>query len=245
MFSALPGYEPSVGGSAEPPTAVKLLMHFDGPAGSQTFVDSAGGLVFTADDANQTIQPAQAIFGSGGLDLPTINGISATWPPYLSLASKFTIELIWNTGASISGAQRLVSANNGPYPYNDQSLFLTVDAGVLIWYAGRYGYTDTKYAFPEFTFAPNSTYRIAISRDSSNVLRVFVNGVVSATTYTTTIDWTHVGRPLQIGSSHNYPPSYDQFPGNIPVNGIDELRITQDCLYTASYTPATAAFPNP
>lgn len=223
-----------------------VLLHFDGTPGSQVFVDEFNGLTFTADDSNQTLATAAAVFGATGLSLPTANGISAVWPPYLDLSTKFTIEFIWKTGSSPnSGYVRILCSNQDTSsPFSDQLMFLTVNSGVLAMYTGVYGSADTSMTFPDFTFAANTAYRIALTRDASNVVRAFKDGVISASTYTTATNWNHVGKKLQIGSSHNSasPFSGDQFNGTQGVGGIDELRISDECLYTASYTPASTAF---
>lgn len=221
-----------------------VLLHFDGAPGAQTFVDEVNGLVFAADDADQTLETSKAAFGATGLSLPTVNGISTTWPSYVNLSGPFTIEFVWKTPASLSGDIRFVCANNGPTPTGDRMMFFYCSSGVLSWYSGVYGSIDSHYAFSDLTFAPNTTYRVAISRDESDVIRAFKNGVASSSTYTDGSDWTHVGRPLQIGSSHNSvsPFTGDQFAGTTATGGIDELRISDTGLYTENYTPDTEAF---
>lgn len=217
----------------------KLLLHFEGTPGAQTFTDSSGnGLVFTADDASPVLATAEAVFGSTGLALPTKDkGIRATWPSYLDLSGEFTIEGRWHSPSSLTGFGRFLMSDAGGVSGDHQFYLLPADGSIWL-YDGVYGVSDTWIKFTDLAFTADSTHAWAITRDSSNVIRAFIDGVVSAVTATNATDWTHVGRPLQIGAA-------DIGAGDIGMRGMDEIRISDACLYTTTYTPATSPFPDP
>lgn len=88
------------------------------------------------------------------------------------------------------------------------------------------------------------TYSIAVSinyvdqfNQPTNPIRLFVDGVLQATTFNTLSNGSN---PLHIGGAPGDPTL-----GTFWLNAtIDELRVTEQVLYTANYTPETSPFPN-
>ena len=85
------------------------------------------------------------------------------------------------------------------------------------------------------TIANNTWYHIAVSLDSSNNLKAFINGtqIGSTTTFTNNINQTI----LRMGSAR-IDAGYD---GN---GYMDEIRVSNTARYTANFTAPTAAFTN-
>lgn len=85
------------------------------------------------------------------------------------------------------------------------------------------------------TVSLNTWHHIAITRDSSNVCRVFYDGSVAPTTYTKS-GLVGDDSTFNIGASNS--ATYDF------LGFIDEVRISNICRYTTSFTPSTTAFTN-
>lgn len=78
---------------------------------------------------------------------------------------------------------------------------------------------------------------VAVSRDSEGVVRIFVNGVLSATGSTTnnfTVDYATIGET-------RYPPSSSSIYNSTTY--IDNIRLTYACRYIEDFTPSTSAYP--
>ncbi len=116
----------------------------------------------------------------------------------------------------------------------------------------RYNYLGTRnivfytYAYSDSTPYLNSTTtqltenewnHVAITRDNSDNMRLFINGVLANEQLNQVRNITNNNAyPLAIGKQHTYSSAYTQ--GN-----MDEIRITKGVArYTANFTPPTEAF---
>jgi len=219
-----------------PASPTKVLLHFDGTSGTQTFTDSAPvPNTWTPTQGTTVISATTAVLGNAGLLAATSgDGIYTPFPSGLSMAGKFTIVFRWicPSGFDSSKVYRFVTAigDTGTFP-----IIFYIVGGVISWYTGQYGFGISHIDFTDFSFAAGETYAIALSRDSSNVVRCAVNGVVSSVTGTTTNNYTQAsGVDLYIGLYALATPD--------PINGVDELLISTDCLFTANYTVQTTEF---
>lgn len=216
----------------------QVLLHFDGSDGARTFTDSApAGSVWTPATATTHLSTAAAVFGTAALVGGTDgDGITTPWPAGLDLSGPFTIAARWKcpAGFSGSGTYRFLSSMTGSS--GDHILTTFVDGGVLQWYQGVYGTSDGRIQFNDFPpFVAGNTYAIAFSRDSSNVIRCAVNGVVSTVSAVDATDYTKASTTLCVGVLDKAGP-------NSAFGAIDELMVSTDCLFTANYTVQTAQF---
>jgi hypothetical protein len=207
--------------------STKLLCHFDGANGTTTTTDDAGHTLTMAGTAK--LSTAYATFGSASLlcDGSASGGVTtgiSTDFNFLSSSSPWTIEFVANPTATPASYSSLVQANAGAAAGIDircSGAALVVDNG-----------TNSSGISIANTFVAGTKVVIAVTCDSTN-LRVFTNGTLQSTT---AVQGYGTPNQVQIGYGPNNS-SLTGFPGY-----IDELRISNVCRYTASYTPATAAF---
>lgn len=88
--------------------------------------------------------------------------------------------------------------------------------------------------FGTTTWATNTWYHLAVTRNSSNSITVWVNGVSKGSATDSKAFFSSSATPL-IGRS-SYDTNAD-FPGY-----LDEIRISSTCRYTTGFTPDTAGF---
>jgi PKD repeat protein len=212
--------------AAPPDDSTVFLLHFEGTPGTQTFVDSGIlGLTFTPADGGVTLV-ADPRVGSTSARFANSNGISTPWPGSFSMAGEFTIEFSWKP-TDLSVKQILVSSASGGLA-GDHMMIVLFDGGHLQWYQGAYGQSDTRAAFPDLAIVANEWNDIAITRDRYGIVRAYLGGVCSTTTYVDTTDYTHTGHVITVGGLNA--------PGSSPATyELDEVRLASICLYTANY----------
>ena len=224
-------------------SSVSLLLHMNGSNGSTTFTDSSSNAHTVTANGNAQISTAQSKFGGASAyfdgDGDHINaGSSASFAFGIG---PFTVECFVRFAAlpgfnMISGivgtAPSLFFAGNDTWWLGINNI-----SGENNLYLGRHGDTAINARTP-WTPALNTWYHIAATRDASNVVRLFIDGV--SQTVTSTNNW-HLADLSRTGTL---------FAGVIATpyyfNGyIDELRITKGVArYTASFTARTAPFPD-
>ena len=211
---------------------VKMLIS----ANSGTIVDYALGATitqnYTAPGASLVTSPilysAYSIYNTGG----------ARW----SLASnaarqctgEFTFEWFWRSASTTAAT-----------PYEVAWMIDPINAAIgnII---GQIGTTNSNrwsinsYSGSNYNFTTSSAYdqtwhHIAFTRDSSNVIRFFYDGILYGTTVTTSISNSFQNLMIFGGSGGG-----DNFS-----NGYwDQLRLTVGvCRYTSTFTPPTGLFP--
>ncbi|MEY2653678.1 MAG: hypothetical protein RLZZ524_706 [Pseudomonadota bacterium] len=212
--------------------SVSTLLHLD----TSPVVDVAGTPKTYTLNGGAAIG-ATAKFGAGGLSLTGGNSYIST-PYHIDFdngTGQFTIEFYVRFN-SFSAAQTPWSRASGSFGVTRESALSMASNVEWHFYYGIRGTSSTILTFTVPTMAINTWYKVAITRDASNVIRLFLDGTPSANTYT---DSTNLdgGLPLYIGAF---------YAGSIinPMDGfIDEFRWTKGvCRYNASYTVPTEDF---
>jgi Concanavalin A-like lectin/glucanases superfamily len=212
---------------------VVLLCHFDGTNGSTTFIDSSSFAVsLSQTGAGRSLTTAQQQFGTASLasanDSGTVQGpIGTAWQ---FGAGQFTVEAFVRPTSALSGVRGIVtqwaaSTNLG--------WFLGFNGNTLNFFYSTTG-TDNPAVSGAYTPTLNSWVHIAADRDVSNVLRVYANGAVIASS---TVSATF------FNSTQNLRVSNDGAGTRGFVGQIDEVRITKGVArYGGAFTPPTVPF---
>ena len=212
-------------------SSVSLLMNFNSD------FSNAGSYSGSFSAANSAaVSSAQTEFGAKSLDIDNgSQGIGAG--PYLttspgsalSQSGEFTEEL-WLYPVVLSGPGDMVF---GGYKLTSGALnFAMSTAGRLV--VQKYG-TGKILGGTSVTCVAGEWQHVAMTRDSSNVIRVFRNGVVDSTTTTDAANAT-ASVAFNLGS------------GGVAGYGIrafiDEYRRTEGvCRYTENFAPPITTFP--
>jgi len=213
-----------------------LLLHCDGTNGSKVFPDGSPSAKTVTANGNAAISTAQSKFG----------GASALFDgtgDYLTVADSadwnfgtgpFTVECWCRLNAVNSGNIALigqwatgVAADSSWFLYFNNSflLFRIMQAGGSI--------TDISVAA---TLGTSSWFHVAVDRDGSGTVRLYVNGTpYSPTAYTSAL--LDVPTPLSIGRISSSFTTHD-------LNGyLDEIRVSKGVArYAGAFTVQTAPF---
>jgi hypothetical protein len=207
-------------------SSVSLLLHADGTNGSTTFPDNSPIAHTLTANGNAQVSTTLPKFGTGSLLLDG-SGDDLSIPASTSLA--------FGTGSFTMEAFIKTTAFQSCYIFG-QRAFGGFHMGVLA--DGRFfGISPAlnSIAEPSVSMVEGTWYHVAYTRDTSSIVRIFVNGVVRASN-TNTEDGSATGTSYvgQTGFNDRY------FNGR-----IDELRLTKGvCRYTADFTPPIDPFPN-
>ena len=216
---------PVIGGVSYTPAAdpeysnVQLLLHCNGTNGSTTFTDSSQNGLTVAANGNAQISTAQSKFGGASAYFDGANStISLQDSALITGTGQFTIEM-WFYASSTDGGLVRSSNFNGGYE------LIHLNSELKFW---AYNSGDVLVAT-----APslNAWHHVAVTRDASNVLRMFVDGTLvdSATNFTENL----YRNTLAIGTSRTNFYNFDGY--------IDDFRLTTGVArYTAAFTPPTA-----
>lgn len=216
--------------------SVKLLLGFEGAnasTGAPGMTDESPAAHGTATifAAPAQISTAQSKFGSSSLSLNGTSGCSITFPDSNDWdfgTGQFTIEGFFRFSAAPSNT----------------TLITQWPGGWALWFLGGQLFLRTP-SGDSATYTPtitlNQWYHIAVDRDGSSTLRIYIDGVMRVKHVTFTINMTGSTSVLAVGSL--LPGGFSGFD----LNGfVDELRITKGVARYASdagYTVPTAAFP--
>ena len=85
-------------------------------------------------------------------------------------------------------------------------------------------------------FTLNQWQHVAITRDTSNNIRGFINGTQVGSTQTSNTSFNANTGRLRLGQSISGSSSFDGY--------IDEFRVTLKARYTSNFAAPTAAFPD-
>lgn len=210
-----------------------LLVHMDGTEGSTTFIDDIGvdrSAKGISAIGNAQVVTSQSQFGGAGMYLDGTGDRLTVWDPIDIGTDPFTIEF-WLRPLTNSGTQTF---------YDDRPSSGVGENNIRFYKLGTalYYYTTTNRITANNAIPSTLTwYHVAVSRDSSNVVRMFVNGTQVGGTYTDTASKSSNYSNFYIGSDHQFNQYY--------VNGwMDEFRISNVARYTSSFTPPTSAFTN-
>jgi hypothetical protein len=223
-------------GSGASPGVVACLLHFDGTG--STFTDATGKTCTAFGTATQSA--TQSVFGGKALDLSTGAGRVqvADSTDFDFGTGAFLIEWrerrtsnagfqnSWSRGYNLAGGMFLQSFPSGS---GTRALYFVDGSGVA------------KQILNIGGFALNQWVAMAIQRDTSGVIRVFLDGVQSALVGPTADTALSLGlrAAFCIGADSASSFSHNGF--------IDEFRVQKGVApYTGSgYTPAASAFTYP
>ncbi len=216
-----------------PPTNItntSLLLNFTNggiiDATSKNVLETVG---------NAQISTTQSKFGGSSVYLDGSASYLRSYDPNkagIFGTGQFTVEcFIYPTSLSQGGSYGTIVATL--YPSAGWQFVLVDSTGVLRW--DTFGVTVNS---SSNAISANTWQHIAVTRDSSNVLRLFVNGTQVSTNTTVTENYSTSGW-LGVGYSQNSGSNDRYFRGY-----IDDLRITKGyARYTTNFTAPTVAFP--
>jgi hypothetical protein len=208
----------------------RLLCHFDGTNGFTGFYDVGGGHTLAATSV--TVNTTAPKFGTGSGDFTATNAarIDTGNAADFNIGNQpFTIEaqayFTSTTGLFALVSQWDSSANNG--------WWLGMNGGVLTFFYSTTG-SDAPSLTASFSPTLNTWYHIAIERDASNVLRLYVNGVVR-NSVTVTATFYASTRNCLIGNDYILTRGF--------TGHLDEVRVTIGLAqYGGAFTPPSAPF---
>jgi hypothetical protein len=212
---------------------VTLLLGFEDGNGATTFADASNSAFTVTGQSGAAVTTSQSKFGGGSLDIPGTTGAQrgeiaqATNSGFAFGSGNFCIEC-WARYISGQGTPtwHMLDANQ------------TGTARFLL----RYNASSLRFEFflngsslftPSYTWTSGNWVHVAVTRENAT-WRMFADGsqIGTATDSSTMNTGTTA---LYIGNSDNN----DGFGGQ-----FDEIRFVKgEAVYTASFTPPTAAFP--
>jgi hypothetical protein len=215
---------------------VKLLLDLDGTNGSTTYTDFSSSPATMTGAGGASISTTRSVYGGASLFLDGINGRVNSNRQIAIGANAFTLEAhIRPTGAQTG---RIVSAQNSTTT-NAVFSFRADSTGALsLTLRNSAGGGTVTLTTATGLIAMNDTVfpHVAVTRDGSGRIDIWINGTsVANTTSTTNPDLA--GNTYMIGSQY---ASAEWFKGY-----IDNLRLTEGvCRYTSTFTPPAAAYPH-
>jgi hypothetical protein len=206
-----------------------FLMHANGTDASTFFEDDNGvrqqkGITAVGnaqvDTAQSKFGGASALFDGTGDYLEIYNATPIG-------TETFTIDY-WVRAASTASTPTLVDLRSGAGDTTGYSDYINSNGKLVVFMNNSDRITSTT------TINTNTWYHIAIVRDSSNNIKLYINGTNEGSSY---------------NFSNNMTSSYYRIGNNIiaanGLNGhIDEIRISNSARYTTTFTPSTTPFVN-
>lgn len=213
-----------------------LLMHMDGFAGDDTFLDDTGvrtyvspDFLYVANSIEGEYDTSQKKFGTSSWynkdEYTALQLHQTDWSDGVG-TGEFTIEMwVRRETKSDNTDYWLVNANN-----NETGLYYDVSANSL-----KFS-TEGIDRITGGSLNTNTWYHVAVTRDSSNNTKLFINGTQSGSTTTANDrNWANV----------NYWAFFGDTAGDSGFKGhIDEMRISTVARYTSNFTAPSAAFTN-
>jgi hypothetical protein len=202
---------------------VSLLLHMDGANGSTTFTDNSASARTVTAVGNAQISTTQSQFGGAAAYFDgTGDYLSLSGGMPSGTGTAFTIEC-WIRLDDLSAYRSITRTNggldigvqpNGLINCDQTSVGIIANSATGVITAGTW-------------------YHIAVTRDTSNSYKIYVNGtqVASATNAFSVTAATTIGYSAYSGSHY--------FKGY-----IDDFRVTNALRYVSNFTPPASAFPN-
>lgn len=214
---------------------VSLLLPFDGANNSTTFTDFSVNALAITPIADAKISTAQSKFGGASAYFDgTGDYLTVADNPANALGlGDFTIEC-WINFSALPGTNQVMGIANtmsSMFAANTTMWWLGLEnsAGTNRLRLGRHG-NGLVYAYTNWTPSLNTWYHIAVTRSSSSVISIFIDGVSQSVT-TSGSNWANnfsATTIFSIGSGATF----------LTFNGyIDDFRITKAARYTSSFTP--------
>jgi hypothetical protein len=214
------------------------MLAMDGANNSTTFIDSSQNALAVTAVADAKISTAQSKFGGSAAYFDGTGD-------YLTVANNavnafglgdFTIEC-WVNFSALPGSNLNMSIANtmtstGSATFTHWWVGINNNAGTNRLYLGRHG-NGAVFAYVNWTPALNTWYHIAVTRSSSSVISMFIDGVSQSVT-TSGSNWAN-------NFSSTGILSIGLVATALTFNGyIDDFRLTRAARYTASFTPPAA-----
>ena len=230
----------SIGAAAENPDLYTvLLVHADGMHGGVIFTDKSTyehRLYPTA----ATVTTTYSKFGNGAISVAATSGAGIEVRNQIDFwfsTGQFTVEawIYFPTAPSTSG-KKAILANWGA-GLASWWLGLENTTNKLTFYMSVDGTAQTVTLDYAVTWAAGTWYHVAVDRGGSNVVRLYLDGAVVAST-TSAIDLFYtLAQNTRIGQDNDGSPF-----GSV----IDEVRVSKGIArYAGAFTPRIEAFPNP
>ena len=203
---------------------VSLMLSMDGANNSTTFIDSSQNALAVTAVGNTKISTDQSKFGGASAYFDgTGDYLSFTGGMPSGAGTEFTIEC-WVRLDDLAD-YRVITRKVGGIDF-----YVAPDGSISVGRSGVVGIAASATGL----IAAGTWYHIAVTRDTSNNYKIYVNGtqVASGTNSFSVTAATTIGFPAFSG------PHY--FKGY-----IDDFRVTNALRYTANFTPPTAPLPLP
>lgn len=244
FFSDLPAVGGGGGGAGINPDFANVSLLLKTSSGSP--VDATGNFTSIAMLDGAVVNSSRTKFQANSFNYTGGGYTRITWPNANDKSlfefgtGPFTIECwVYRTGLGTVGG-------NGP-PLRDAvfSTFRSGDSGFAFFIrqdTGRFEWKTDQGTFLLGTeVVPlNQWSHLAVSRDASQQLKGFVNGVVAFD-----VAWNSNEGPAGSGESFFYIAKQDTPDTNKRFNGyVEDIRVTKgEGIYTEAFTPPTAEFP--
>lgn len=207
----------------------------DGSNGSTNFTDSSGTPKTVTRNGSPTISTSQSKFGgSSGLFSGSSEYLTISDSAMDVASGDFTIEC-WIYLLSLQSGIRTLWAHRTNGDAVGGAALTHSSGSIRLYLAGNGAAWQTTDFSPGLTMSATTWHHVALVRDG-NTVRTFLDGTAGTTTTVTGgAIYTSGSFSLMAGSA----------AGTQEVNAhIDDFRLTKSARYTASFTPATSAFPD-
>jgi len=214
-----------------------LFVHCDGTNGSTTFTDASPS-VHTLTPSLASVSTTNPKVGTGAANFAGSSaGISVGTPQtdFNFGSGQFTVEAWAYFTSTPAGVQAVVAQFGGA---SNLGWFFGMSSGNLTFFYSTTG-TDNPSVAGAFSPTLNTWVYLTADRDTSNVLRVYADGVVKASA-TVSATFFASTQTCRIGNDNGAARG---FPGK-----LDEIRVTKGtALYGGPFTPPSSGstFSNP
>lgn len=222
----------------------KILLHFDGANGSQTFTDSnAGGTAKTwavvGGVANTTLTTTGAKFGSAALSLPFLVNVDAITTAYSSDfnfgSQDWTVDFWFTPDINSASTSGLTGNGDESALANIGIMLVRNSSGTLSGYMGN----GTTF----FAVTSTTTFTTAVQRHiafvrAGNTIRLFINGTQEGGNVSVSGSVPNLtSYPWRVGTAGNSS-------AHVKTYGIyDEFRLSVGIArWTSNFTPPLSAY---
>ena len=204
-----------------------MLLHADDNNGSTTF----------EDDISNSNRIAKSITALGHAQIDSeqhkFGGSSARF----KISKSFTVEMWIRYFSTVSGTvfDTKKIYNSGDSTEYSNGFKVYVSGGKLNVFAHAVGVSGSDIIQGTTVLSPDVWYHLAVTRDGSGPIKMFLNGAQQGNAYSLAVDLGH-NNPLRIGSN---------FEANDGHYGwMDEIRVSNTARYTETFVLPSAPFIN-